>query len=616
MLKSLKFKPGIFADVTSYANEGAFYDADKIRFNGGYPEKLGGWTRFSNTQFTGVARALINWIGLAGENYLGIGTNLKYMIEEGTAFTDVTPIRSTTAAGDVTFAATNGSAVITVTDTNHGCVDGDYVTFSGAVTLGGVITADILNAEYQITLVTSSTYTITASVAANASDTGNGGASVVGAYQINIGLDIFVSGVGYGAGVYGRGGYGSASTISVGAQLRLWSHDTYGEDLIASVYGGGIYYWDASVGGRMVALSALAGATQAPTQTNLVIVSDNDRHVIAIGCDNLGGSGAFDPMQIRWSDTEAPEIWGPTATNTAGDLRMQSGSYAIAAVRTRQEILIWTNKTLYSLQYVGAPLIFGLNALGESHGIVGPNAAIDVDGTVFWMGQDQFYVFDGGIKVLNCTVWEHVYKNINWSQVFQCFATTNYRYKEVWWFYCSAASDIIDSYVIFNYVENNWVYGSLARSAWLDSPLRQYPMAADFNNRILYHESSVDDESGDTAAAITSYIETADFDIDDGDSYSFVKRILPDINFGQSSTSTPSADITLKPRNFPGQAQGSSTAKTVTATAISPESLYTNELFVRVRGRQMSLRISSDTLGTWWQLGVPRIDIRRDGRKA
>lgn len=616
MYKTLKLKPGVDREGTNYSNEGTYYATNKVRFRAGYPEKLGGWVRYTANQFTGTARALINWISLAGLNYLGLGTHLKYMIEVSGTFLDVTPIRSTTAAGDVTFAAANGSAVITATDTNHGAVTNDYVTFSGAVSLGGLITAAVLNQEYQITVINGSSYTFTATATANASDTGNGGGAVVGAYQINTGLDVYVIGAGWGAGTYGRGGYGSAATVSVGSQLRLWSHDNFGEDLIACVRGGGVYYWDTTALGRMVALTALPGASQAPTQVNVVMVSDNDRHVICIGADQLGGSGAFDPLLIRWSDAEDAANWQPTATNSAGDLRMQNGSYVVAALQTRQEILIWTDQTVYSLQYVDAPLTFGLNILGDSHGIISPNAAVTADGVVYWMAQDRFYTYTGQISPLMSTVWSHVFKNINTYQTFQVFAATNYKYNEVWWFYCSTDSDTIDSYVIYNYIDTTWAYGTLARTAWLDSPLRPYPMATDYNNRILYHEASADDESGATPVAITSFIESADFDIDDGDHFSFVDKMIPDIDFSESTTATPSVEITLYPRNFPGAAQGSSTAKTVTATAISPESLYTNEVYVRVRGRQLAFRITSNTLGTWWQLGVPRLNIRVDGRKS
>lgn len=614
--KALKFTPGVDREGTNYSNEGTFYASEKTRFRSGFPEKLGGWIRYSANQFTGTARALINWMSLAGSNHLGVGTHLKYMVETGTTFTDVTPIRATTAAGDVTFAATNGSTTITVADLNHGAVTNDYVTFSGAAGLGGTITAGVLNIEYQVAVVSSSVYTITSAVAADGADTGNGGASVVGTYQINTGLDVYVAGTGWGAGTYSRGTYGSAATVSVGSQLRLWSHDTFGEDLVACVRGGGVYYWDASIGGRMVALSALAGATQAPTVVNNLYVSDNDRHLLAIGCDMLDGTGVFDPLQIRWSDAESAAVWGPTSTNSAGDLRMQNGSITVAVAQTREETLIWTDLSIYSLQFIGSPLIYSLKVLGDSHGIISPNGFVVADGVVFWMAQDKFYTYAGQITELPCTIWRYVFDNLNINQAYQVFAGVNYRFGEVWWFYCASTSTTIDSYVIYNYIDKLWSYGTLARTAWLDSALRDYPMAADYNNRILYHEASVDDESSGAAVAFTSYIETADFDLGDGDQYMFVGQMLPDIDFSGSSTSTPSVSITLYPRNFPGQAQRSSTAKTVTATAVSPESLYTNRVDVRVRGRQMSFRITSTGAGVRWQLGVPRLDMRTDGRNV
>lgn len=606
-------QPGVNREGTVYAAENQYYASEKVRFRSGFPEKIGGWIRYSANQFIGTARALINWVSLSGENILGIGTHKKYYTEIGGTFTDITPIRATTT-GTALFAATNGSSVVVVTDTGHGCLDGDYVTFTLAATLGGVVTATVLNKEYAISYLTVNTYSITVSVTANGSDTGNGGASTVAKYQINIGLDTYVSGVGWGAGPWGSGTWGTSITASSGAQLRLWGHDTFGEDLVFNVRGGGAYYWDTSGGGRGVTLASLGGASQAPTLVNQILVSQRDRHVIAFGCNNLGGSGAFDPLQIRWSDAESAAIWQPLATNSAGDLRIATGSQIMAAMQTRQEILVWTDSALHSLQYVGDPFVFGIGPLGTAS-IMGPLAAINVNGVAFWMGLDKFYTYAGMVQTLACTLRQYVFDDLNLSQAWQIFTGTVEAFNEVWWFYPSANSTTIDRYVVFNYVENLWYYGTIARTAWLDSHLRTYPLAADYNNRILLHEYGLDDVSGASAAAISSYVESGDTDIDDGDHFSFVRRILPDVNFLGSSAASPSVDITLIPRRDSGAAYQSPAAKTVTASALSPTQLYTDQVDIRIRGRQAKFRIESTGLGTQWQLGLMRLDVRPDGRK-
>lgn len=711
-LSKLLFRPGVNREGTSYANEGAYYACDKIRFRSGYPEKVGGWSRLSDEQFTGIARALINWVTLDGENVLGIGTSSKYMLEIGGTFSDITPLRSTTAAGEATFAATAGSSIVTVTDADHGAVDGDYVTFSATASLGGNITSTILNREYLLTYVGANSYTIDVVTTAAAGDTGSGGASTIAAYQLNRGLDVYVAGLGWGAGpwprytvitltnpfdthsntqidvndtahglvtgawVYfstigdatvggvattswlqafqitrdndnlyhftsgtaasstvsgvggtvvvfyaasGSTGYGDPSTQSVGNQLRVWTHDLFGEDLVYAVRGGGAYYYDYStsgVSGRGVALSALSGATQAPTQVNIIMVSQRDRHVVALGCNMLDGSGAFDALQIRWSDAEDAADWAPIPTNSAGDLRISAGSQIMAAAQTKQETLIWTDSALYSMQYIGAPYTFGVNLLGANISIMSPNAVVIVNGVAYWMGLGKFFTYSGAVDTLPCTLRQYIFDDFSLTQAYQVFAGSIAAFNEVWWFYPADGSSTVDRYVVFNYLENVWYYGTLARTAWLDSSIRRYPMGADYNNRILYHENGVDDNSGTSAAAIDSYVESSDFDIGDGDSYAFIRRILPDLNFTGSTVSAPTVELTLSPRTGSGTAYRSQTAKTVTVSALSPTQLYTNQVDIRVRGRQMKIRVENNTVGTHWQLGAPRIDVRPDGKAS
>ena len=500
-LTKLQFQPGINRESTSYSNEGGWYDMDKVRFRMGYPEKIGGWTKLGIKSFLGSCRALHSWKTIALNNYLGLGTSDKYYIEEGQGYYDITPIRETTSAGDVTFAASDGSSTITVTDTNHGAVVGDFVTFSGAVSLGGLVTADVLNQEYKInSIVGSNSYTIIArevnsvaditvdgvytpvAVTANSSDSGNGGSSVVGAYQINTGLDTSVFGNGWGAGTWSRGAWNSAAVIdTLTDTLRLWSHDNFGEDLIINVYNGGIYYWDASavtpLTTRAVPLSSLAGASNTPTVAAKVIVSDVDRHVIAFGANPLGSS-VQDPLLIRFSDQENAADWTPSTTNTAGDLLIGSGSRIVTAIETRQQILIFTDASLHVMQYLGPPFTFGINMISENVTIASPNSAIAIEDNVFWMGNNEFYTYGGAVQKLPCTVRDYVFSDFNQNQSEKVFAASNTSFSEVWWYYPSANSENVDRYVVYNYQQNIWYYGTLARSAWMDRGVEQNPIAA------------------------------------------------------------------------------------------------------------------------------------------
>ena len=635
-LSKLQFRPGINRESTSYSNEGGWFDMDKMRFRAGFPEKIGGWVKLGLKSFLGTCRALHAWRTINLDNYLGLGTNLKYYIEEGEGYYDITPIRATTAAGDVTFAAVDGSSVLTVSDTVHGAVAGDFVTFSGAVSLGGQITAAVLNQEYQIaSIINNDSYTIVARavdtvaditvngqytptpVVADSSDSGNGGAAVVGAYQVNTGIDTSIYGNGWGAGTWSRGTWGSGASIDVLTDtLRVWSHDNFGEDLIINVYNGGIYYWDASSGltARAVPLTSLTGATNPPTVAAKVLVSDVDRHVIAFGCNPLGSS-TQDPLLIRFSDQENAADWTPTTTNTAGDLIVGSGSRIVTAIETRQQILVLTDISVHAMQYLGPPFTFGINMLAEGTTIVGPNAAVAVDDSVFWMGQTEFYVYNGSVQKLPCSVRDYVFSDFNTNQIEKVYCSTNTSFAEIWWFYPSANSDNLDRYVVYNYEQNLWYYGSMARSAWLDRGVVGFPIAAGLDGYLYYHENGFDDGSANPPAPINAYIESSQFDIADGNNFSFVSRLIPDITFRNSTATSPSVVFTMKARNFPGGAYLQDDNETVTKTASTPVEQFTNQVYVRLRGRSMALRVESSTTGIGWRLGSPRIDIRPDGRR-
>jgi len=627
-LQKLLLKPGVNRENTRYTSEGGWYDCDKVRFRQGTPEKIGGWAQQSSNRFLGVCRALLNWASLSSADLMGVGTNLKYYVERGSVFFDVTPIRETTAAGDVTFAAVNGSATITVTDTAHGAIANDFVTFSGAVSLGGNITADVLNQEYQIVSVAdANTYTITATATANASDTGNGGAAVVGAYQLNTGPDQQLPLNGWGAAAWGFEPWGESSSTT---SLRLWNHANFGEDLIYGPRGGGVYYLDYSAGlsNRGVALADLAGASNAPTVHNKLLVSDISRFVICFGVNPLGSS-ILDPMLIRWSDQENAANWTPSATNQAGDLRLSSGSEIVTAVQQRQEVLVWTNDALYSLQYLGPPYVWGAQSLGENISIIGPNAVASAANVTYWMGHGKFYRYDGRVQTMRCDLRQFIFQNaddgltIDLTQNEQVYASTVEAFNEVWWFYCSKArptGSSPDRYVVYNYAEDIWYYGSMERTAWFDSRLRDRPIAT-YANRLVEHEFGVDDVATGTPTAINAYIASTEIDIGDGHNFAFIYRVLPDVTFRGSTTVSPTAVMTLQPMqnsgsgyNNPASVAGSASAS-ITRTATVPIEQFTGQVYTRVRGRQISIKMESTELGTTWQLGAPRIDIKPDGRR-
>lgn len=624
-LKKILPRPGVNRENTKYTTEGGWYDCDKIRFRQGTPEKIGGWVRFSANTFLGICRSLWNWITLAGLDLVGVGTNLKFYIERGAQYYDITPIRSTVTLTNP-FTATDGSAVITVLDVAHGCVTGDYVTFSGATGLGGNITAAVLNREYQVTVLTVDTYTFTATATANATDASGspGGGTVTAAYQINSGPAFSVPLTGWGAGPWGSGSWGTTSSTD---SLRLWSQAAFGEDLIINPRGGGIYYWDASAGltQRAVNISTLSGANGTPTIANFVLVSDTSRFVFAMGTTDVV-TNAYDALLIRWSDQENVASWTPSAISQAGDIRLSHGSVIVGAVQTRQEIVVWTDSAMYSLQYLGAPEVWGSQLLGDNLSICSQNAMTLASGVVYWMGIDKFYKYDGRVSTLRCDLRQHVYQNINTAQFGQVFCGTNEGFNEVWWFYCSEGSTTVDRYVIYNYLEDIWYYGTMSRSAWLDSGLKANPIAATYSNNLVSHEVGNDDQETATALPINAYVTSSEFDLDDGHNFAFVWRLLPDITFRGSTAASPQVTMYLLPLNNSGsgyhvdnvsanQSVGGDSFANVTRVATVPVEEFTGQIYTRVRGRQMAIKVESTALGVAWQLGAPRLDLRPDGRR-
>lgn len=620
-LQKAVFRPGINREGTDYDNEGGWFDGNLVRFRKGRPEKFGGWTKIISNTFLGTCRALHAWIALEGTKYLGLGTNLKYYVQEGSSYNDITPIRSTTAAGDVTFAAVDGDATITVTDTANGAVQNDFVTFSGAVSLGGNITDTVLNQEYQIaTIIDADNYTIEAkntsgnTVTANSSDIGDGGASVVAEYQINTGLDVYVGSTGYGVGTWGAGAYGSSTALSAANQLRLWTHDNYGENLIMNVRGGGIYEWieNNGVTTRAVELSQRSGANLVPTVGLQVITSETDRHLIVLGADPISGgvrTGSIDPMLVAFSDQENELDFEPLITNTAGSVRLSSGSQIVGGCKARQETLIWTDTSLYSMQFVGPPYTFAVNLINEGAGLVGPKACATAPNGTFWMSNNNFYVYNGSVQTVRCQVQNYVFSNINLDQAYKIHAFTINDKTEVGWFYCSANSDNIDRYVLYNYTEDAWSYGQLTRTAWLDTGVEPYPRAV--TNGYLYQQEYGFDADGSPMTNV--YIQSSDFDIGDGESFQFIRRLIPDFKFLQNENDC-SINIVLQTRDFPGNSLSIDSTSSIKSN--------TGQVNIRGRGRQAALRFESDddatddgNLGIGWRLGATRIDIRQDGRR-
>ena len=614
-LKKLIFKSGVNRENTRYTSENGWYECDKIRFRQGTPEKIGGWVKASNDSFLGKCRALFAWVTSNGRKLLAVGTNLKYYIFFSGVYHDITPLRATNTLTDP-FTTVNGLTLVTVLDAGHGGIDGDFVTFSGASTVGGLD----LNGEFQITVEDANTYTIESSVPASSDATGGG--TVTAKYQINVGLATQQVGYGWGAGPYGSGTWGESAAGASG--LRLWSQFNFGEDLIFSERYGAMYYYEGawasgSFSNRAVRLDSLLGATDVPLVQSWTTVSDVSRFVFAFGCNDIGETVA-DPLLIRWSDQESAIDWTPLPTNQAGSLRLSHGSEISTILQTRQEILVWTDSSLFSLQYVGAPIVWGSTLLGDNISIISPNSVVTASGTVYWMGIDKFYSYDGKVDTLPCDLRQFVFGDINQLQGYKVYGGTNEGFNEVWWFYVSGNATEVDRYVVYNYLEKVWYYGTMCRTAWLDTGLYSKPLAADgVNDLLVSHEDGVDDYAGQTPQPIEAYISSAEFDIDDGDHFGFVYRILPDVTFRGSNAASPNAELTLIPMKNSGSgfstSVGGSDQATITRTAVYPIEQFTGQIFVRVRGRQMIMKMESTGLGVTWQLGAPRIDIRQDGRR-
>ena len=625
-LQKFIFQPGINKEGTDYTAEGGWFDGNLVRFRKGFPEKIGGWVKYLTNSYNGTGRKMLGWVALDGTRLLGLGTRTKLYIQAGSDFDDITPIRATTTNG-IVFAATNGSSIITATDDAHGASKGDFVTISGAASLGGLITAAVLNQEYQIATVPSvDTYTFTAkdtagdAVTANSSDSGNGGSGVDGAYQISPGLDVYVDGTGWSASAWGDGTFGSTSAIGSSNQLRLWSLDSFGEDLLACPRGGSVYYWDyTNFSTRAVALADLAGANLAPTLGLQILVSDVDRHVIVLGADPIdapgtGRTGVIDPLLVAFSDQENAAEWQPLSTNTAGSLRCSAGSQIIGGLRARQETLIWTDVALYSLQFIGAPLTFGLTLINEGVSLIGPNAAVNTPTGIFWMDKKGFYAYQGAVQPIPCSVHSYVFEDFNEEQAFQVFGFLNKQFNEVGWFYCSGSSNTIDRYVTYNYVDQTWAIGQLARTAWLDEGIANFPRAAGYDgdsNYIYSHETGFDD---DGSPMDNVFIESADFDLGEGEDFQFIRRCIPDVKFTGNGGTGQAINFVLKARNFPGESLTTDQTTSFTGT--------TTKIDTRARGRQAAVRFESDDdastgvrTGVGFRIGGTRLDLQPNGRR-
>lgn len=617
-LQKIQFAPGINKEGTEYTADSGWFDSDKIRFRKGRPEKIGGWAKYATVAFLGVCRSIFAWSTLSNVKYIGIGTHLKFYVMEGVSPNDVTPLRLTTSAGDATFAATDGSSTLIVAETAHGALQNDFVTFSGAAGLAGSgnnITAAVLNQEYQIaTIVGANSYAIIAKdtagdiVAANSADTGNGGGSVVARYQINTGLTNYLPAAGWGADPWSEGVWGSASGDFQGEQLRIYSQDNFGEDLVFNARGGGIYYWDSSEGldERAVDITSLGSASDCPTIAAQVLVSDNDQHVVAFGANNLG-SAAQDPLLVRWSDQESISDWTPTATNTAGGVRINSGSNIVGAVQTRQEILLWTDVSTHSMRFVGAPFIFQFTTISSDIAMISPNAAVNARGNVYFMDKSGFYVYNGAVQQIPCSVQDYVLSNLNISQAYKVFAAENNDFSEIIWFYPVGVGDTeITNYVSFNYNENLWAVGTLSRGAWLDAGVLDNPLASSTitsseNNYIYNHEVGHNDDG----APMVAYIESGDLEIGDGQNFMMIDRVIPDFSF--SGAGDPSLDMTIKGSNYPLE-----TASTLAEVTITEATQQSN---IRVRSRHAVLRLESAGMGYGWRLGGLRFGMRQDGMR-
>ena len=622
-LKAVVFKPGVNRENTRYYNETGWYESEKVRFRQGSPEVIGGWQPLTLATYQGVCRALFDWVTLGGAKIVAVGTNLKYYVETGAAYYDITPIADTTT-GTATFTATPGSPLVVVNDPDYDThVIGDFVTFTGAASLGGAITATVLNQQYQMVFVDPVTgdYTITVGVNADAFDVGDGGGATVAEYQISVGPAIQVPSVGWGAGLWSGGAWGIGTSSDI--ELRLWTQQNYGEDLIFAPRYGSIYYWDSSGGttnNRGVLLQDVMTSYDVPTAQHAVLVSDVSRFVFAFGCNDIG-SAQLNPMLIRWSDQEDAWNWTPAPTNQAGSVTLSHGSEIATALQTRQEILCWTDIALYAMQYVGAPVVWQTQLLSDNISIMGPNAAATAANVAYWMGKDKFYKYDGTVQTLRCDLRRYVFDDLDQSQSYQVCCGTNEGFNEVWWFYCSLNSTVVDKYVVYNYAEDLWHYGTMGRTAWLDATTVRYPLAATYDNTVVTHENGLNDNTAGTNNPIHAWISSAEWDSDDGHNFSFMYRMLPDVTFQNSTATNPTATMTVTPLRNSGSGYtsppslGGSSSADVIRTASVPIEQFTGQVFIRVRGRQFTFKIESNQLDTTWQLGKMRLDIRTDGRR-
>ena len=616
-LQKLQFKPGVNRDQTNYTNEGGWFECDKIRFRSGFPQKIGGWLKASPTAILGVCRQLFGYITSFSDNLLAVGTNVKVYLETGNSFVDITPTRAvytsiTVPSTDNCFDTTNGSTTVNVNITGHGAVTGDYVTFAGAAAVGGVL-ATALNTNHYITFVDANNFSITVTSAATSTVSNGGGTAITAYFDISPGPAISVFGYGWGASPWGGGGWGSGSIIPVVTLQRDWWFDQFDNDLVMNIREGAIYYWvyDPAITGRAVLLSSVLGATDVPNKAMQVLVSQNDKHLLAFGCQPYGGlSTDYDPLLIRWASQDEPTLWEPQVTNSAGFIRVSRGSQIIRAIATRQEILVFTEATLSSLQFLGTSDVFGLQELADNISIIGPRAVTTANNMTFWMGHDKFYAYSGRVETLPCSLRNHVFENLNYEQADQIVCGTNEGWNEIWWMYPTANSQTNNAYVIYNHLERIWYYGSIERTAWLDSPLRKFPQAV--GGQYLYnHEQGVNDD----LAPMPAFITSSDFDIADGEQFTLVKRILPDVDFNGSTGAAPQVLMTFKPRNFPGSNYMPEAEEAVTRSTTVPVQQYTEQVFIRARARQMGFKISSVDLGVQWQLGSPRLDGRPDGKR-
>ena len=648
----VQLKPGVNRDQTNYTGEGGWWDSNKIRFFSGYPQKLGGWLKLipgttigTSSVILGTCRQMWSWVTTFSDNFMALGTNEKVYIEVGGNIFDITPLRSTTSAGDVTFAAVTGSSTITVSDTAFGSAAGDYVTFSGAVTLGGNITAAVLNQNYEIaTVVNVNSYTITAkdtagvAVLANASDTGNGGSAVIGYYEITIGYSGGTYGYGFGASPWGSGGWGVGTTTPIIFAQRDWWFDNFDNDLVMNIREGAPYYWErgavsnpaTALATRAITLQAYAVtqsflAADVPIKVGQLLISQNDKHLLALGAVPYGSvlEADYDPLLIRWASQDSPGEWAPDVTNSAGDLRVSRGSFIITGLASRQEILVWTDSSLYALTFLGTTDVFGLQEYADNTSIISPRAKTVANNVVYWMGIDKFYAYAGRLETLPCTIRNYVYNDLNYNQVDQIISGTNEGFNEVWWFYPSSTSNTNDRYVIYNHLEKIWMYGTMERTAWIDSSLQPHPqaVATNFTTQIgaMYdHETGLDDDT----IAMESYIQSNDFDLGDGDKFILTKRIIPDISFNTSTAAAPSVEFQIRSRNFPGSSLSTTqdsedviSTNTNNPPVVTEVDTFTDQIYVRVRARQVALKVKSTGLGVQWQLGSPRIDGREDGER-